>query len=143
MGATDFYADGEWFFYCDLCGKREHSSKGVKTWDNFYVCRRHKEARNPQDFVRGVKDDPSVPWTRPNSLIVPAELFCTLEGLNAVPGFAVSGCAISGYNNIQVSDYIGNNDNAGVSVCTLAGMSSIPTYAIAGCMISGNGNYPL
>jgi hypothetical protein len=115
----------------------------VRTWDNFYVCRSHKEARNPQDFVRGVKDDPQAPWVRTHGPIEAAYTFCTQEGLNAVPGYAVAGCAIAGYQFLQGNDYVGNNNNAGVSVCTLAGMSSLPTYAIAGCMISGNGNYPL
>lgn len=63
-GSADFYADGQWNFFCDLCGRKNKSSDGVKTWDNHYVCRHHKEVRNPQDFVRGVKDDPSVPWVR-------------------------------------------------------------------------------
>ena len=65
--AADFFADGQWNFFCDLCGRKAKSSDGVKTWDNHYVCRHHKEVRNPQDFLKGVKDDPSVPWSRPES----------------------------------------------------------------------------
>lgn len=67
MGTADFYADGEWNFFCDLCGRKEKSSKAMKTWDNFRVCHHHKEARNPQDFVRGVKDNQTVPWSRPEA----------------------------------------------------------------------------
>ena len=67
MGSSDRYADGEWNFFCDLCGRKAKSSQGVKTWDNHYVCRHHKEVRNPQDFVRGVRDSQSVPWTRPEA----------------------------------------------------------------------------
>lgn len=65
MGIADRFASGEWNFYCDLCGKKQKSSQGVQTWDKFWVCRSHKEVRNPQDFVKGVKDDQSVPWERP------------------------------------------------------------------------------
>jgi hypothetical protein len=36
----------------------------MKTWDNHWVCRHHKEVRNPQDFIKGVKDNQSVPWSR-------------------------------------------------------------------------------
>lgn len=64
MGSADRYADGEWNFYCDLCGRKEKSSNGVKTWDNHYVCRHHKEVRNPQDFIKGVRENPSLPWQR-------------------------------------------------------------------------------
>lgn len=37
-----------------------------RTWDGFYVCEECWEPRHPQDFVRGVPDNPSVPWTRPD-----------------------------------------------------------------------------
>lgn len=67
MGQSDFYKRGEWNFFCDLCGRKRKSSAGVKTWNNLWVCREHKEQRNPQDFVRGVKDDQSVPWSRPEA----------------------------------------------------------------------------
>lgn len=67
MGSADFFANGEWNFFCDLCGRKEKSSKAMKTWDNFRVCQRHKEVRNPQDFVRGVKDNQTVPWSRPEA----------------------------------------------------------------------------
>lgn len=66
MGIADRYANGEWNFYCDLCGKKNKSSDGVKTWDNHWVCSYHKEMRNPQDFLRGVKDTQRVPWARSN-----------------------------------------------------------------------------
>lgn len=65
MGSSNYYADGQWNFICDICGRQNKSSDGVKTWDGFYVCRVHKEVRNPQDFVRGVREDLRVPWTRP------------------------------------------------------------------------------
>lgn len=99
MAQNDYYADGQWNFTCDLCGKKNKSSDGMKTWDNFYVCKHHREERNPQDFLRGVKDNQTVPWSRP----VPEEVFaptCTLQGRNGVPGFAVPGCAIPAYVNL-------------------------------------------
>ena len=65
MGVADFFARGEWNFYCDLCGAKRKSSDGRKTWDNQWVCKYHKEVRNPQDFLKGVKDDQAVPWSVP------------------------------------------------------------------------------
>lgn len=72
MGLADYFAPGEWNFYCDLCGRKRKSGDAMKTWDGFYVCKEHKEARNPQDFVRGVEEDLSIPWSRPNSGFVPS-----------------------------------------------------------------------
>ena len=67
MGSANYYAPGQWNFYCDLCGRKNKSGDAVLTWDNHYVCSHHKEARNPQDFVKGVPDNQSLPWTRANS----------------------------------------------------------------------------
>ena len=77
MGAVNFFAPGDWNFNCDLCGKLQKSSKGVKTWDGFYVCNWHKEARNPQDFVRGVKDELKLPWTSAGTGIAPTPVAST------------------------------------------------------------------
>ena len=96
--SADFWADGQWNFFCDLCGKKEKSSKGKKTWDNFYVCQRHEEVRNPQDFLKGVKDDQTVPWSRPE----PTDTFvqsCSGAGNSAWAGQAVAGCSVAGNAN--------------------------------------------
>lgn len=69
-GEADFYKDGAWNFMCGLCGRKQKSTRAMFTWDGQYVCRHHKEVRNPQDFLRGVKDNQSVPWSRP---ILPAQ----------------------------------------------------------------------
>jgi hypothetical protein len=37
----------------------------VRNWQGLYRCPIHNEERQPQDYVRGVKDDPSVPWSQP------------------------------------------------------------------------------
>lgn len=65
-GQADYFAPGQWNFICDLCGAKRKSGAAQLTWDKHYVCPHHKEVRNPQDFVRGVSDDQSVPWTRSN-----------------------------------------------------------------------------
>jgi len=89
MAEADYFADGEWNFYCDLCGKKAKSSTAMKTWDNFRVCSHHKEKRNPQDFLRGVTDNPSVPWTRP----LPPYIF--ILGLTSQPAsHTIGGSAI-------------------------------------------------
>lgn len=59
------------------------------------------ETRHPQDFVRGVKDDQTVPWTRAESADVETSICSTRS---AVAGIATAGCAIAGINtkNTQI-----------------------------------------
>jgi hypothetical protein len=71
----------------------------MRTWDGFRVCAKHKEVRNPQDFLRGVRDVQAAPWTRPEPLPTFVPYVCTLQGTNAIPGFAVPGCVVPGYVN--------------------------------------------
>ncbi len=66
MGKADFLKWGDWNGWCDRCGSKRKSSDLKKTWDGFYVCPESCwETRHPQDFLRGMKDDQSVAWTRP------------------------------------------------------------------------------
>lgn len=100
MGKADYYADGQWNFFCDLCGAKAKSGTAMKTWNNLYVCRHHKEIRNPQDFLRGVADNQSVPWSRPEKIPETFILYCTLQGEQSIPSFAVPGCSIPSYINL-------------------------------------------
>lgn len=56
---------GDWNVRCDLSGFKCKASETVLRWDGLRVLRRFSEERQPQDFIRGVKDNPAVPWTRP------------------------------------------------------------------------------
>lgn len=105
MGRADFFANGDWNFTCDFCGAKNKNSNAMKTWDNFYVCKHHKEVRNPQDFLRGVKDDQTTPWNRPfrpplcDTTSFPFIDFCTLQMRNAMAGYACPGCATPSFIN--------------------------------------------
>lgn len=62
---------GQWNVVCDRCGTYQKSGDVTKTWDGLIVCKPEIkrgcfEPRHPQDFVRAVKDDQSVPFTRPD-----------------------------------------------------------------------------
>jgi hypothetical protein len=101
---ADYYADGQWNFYCDLCGRKQKSNRAMLTWNGLYVCRHHKEVRNPQDFLRGVVDNQTTDWNRANdgvlgcfaSGVLPT---CTLQSNQCIPGFGLPGCMIPGYTN--------------------------------------------
>lgn len=101
MPSRPHYVSGQWNFLCDLCGKLEKSGKAERTWDGRYVCTRHSEQRNPQDFVRGVKDDQSTPWSRPEGPDQFVPPVCSLEGLQGIPGYAVPTCSIPSYINLS------------------------------------------
>lgn len=67
MGHADYLLVGSYNVICDQCGKK-YKNRVMKTqWDGLRVCERCFEFRNPQDFVRGVKDDQSVPIARPDT----------------------------------------------------------------------------
>lgn len=65
MGRADYYAGGDYNGICDHCGCKFKFSKLKYEWDGLYVCERCWDYRNPQDYVRGVRDNMSVPISRP------------------------------------------------------------------------------
>jgi hypothetical protein len=67
MGKADYYKSGDYNAICDYCGFKYKFSKLKKTWDGFYSCSKCWEPRHPQDFVKGVLDNQSVPVSRPES----------------------------------------------------------------------------
>jgi hypothetical protein len=81
MGRADYYKSGDYNSICDYCGRKFKFSALRKTWDGFYNCKRCWEPRQPQDFVRGVKDVQAVPVTRPESTDVFVDVdFIDYEG---------------------------------------------------------------
>ena len=65
MGKADYLKLGDWNVICDRCGEKYKASKLKKTWDNLYVCSSCWEPRHPQDKIKGIPEDQSTPWTRP------------------------------------------------------------------------------
>lgn len=66
MNQMDYFVGGLWNFRCDECGAKRKSDVARHRWDGAIVCPRCWEPRHPQDFVRGVKDDQSIAWSRPS-----------------------------------------------------------------------------
>lgn len=65
MSTQGFYKPGSWYVIDDLTGVAQRVENTRKTWDGNIVADDVYESRQPQDFVRGVRDDPSVKWDRP------------------------------------------------------------------------------
>lgn len=95
-GKADFLELGDWNAQCYQCGRKFKASSLRRYWQGYYVCEKHWETRQPQDFARGVPDNQSPPWAQPMPGYV-FGLMCTPNGQSAVPGQAEPGCAYPGY----------------------------------------------
>ena len=90
--AASYYKSGSWNFICEVCGQQYKAEQMRKRWDGVITCPKDWEPRHPQDFVRGVKDNPSVPIVRdeaPDVFIA----FCTLLSSCSLVGVAAVDCA--------------------------------------------------
>lgn len=70
---------GDWKVICDRTGFECWASETVLEWNGLRVRRQSAEQRHPQDFVRGVPDNPTVPFTRPES----ADVFIATNAVRA------------------------------------------------------------
>ena len=66
--STESIRPGRYRMICDISGFVGWNDEMAKRWDGSYVLRRFLGAesqRHPQELVRGMKDDQSVPNPRP------------------------------------------------------------------------------
>ena len=95
-GRADFLELGDWNAVCYECGRKRKASTLMRHWQGYYVCPEHWEPRQPQDFVRGIPDVQTPPWTQP-MLQDHFNYVCTLNGQCGLAGVGIAGCAIAGY----------------------------------------------
>ena len=67
VGRSDYLKHGDPNAICDVCGFKYKLSQLKKRWDNLMVCPEDFEVRQPQDYVRGVRDQRSIPDARPEA----------------------------------------------------------------------------
>lgn len=96
-GKADYLELGDWNAQCYQCGRKFKASTMRRNWQGYWVCPPHWEARQPQDFVRGVPDIQSPPWTQPMPAYSYAS-YCTT--VSAIADYAIAGCAMA--DNISV-----------------------------------------
>lgn len=65
MGQADYYAPGDYNAVCYECGFKRKASGMLKYWQGYWLCPEHWNIRQPQDFVRSVKDVQTPPWQQP------------------------------------------------------------------------------
>jgi len=61
---SDYWRGGDWNAYCARCGEKAKASQLIKEWQGYFVCRSCHEPRQPQDFVRSIREFPDVPWVQ-------------------------------------------------------------------------------
>lgn len=96
MGRADYLKLGDWNAICFRCGRKFKASTMLKNWQGFWTCERDFEPRQPQDYVKGVPDVQSPPWTQPP----PGDIFvkfCTPNSRSSIPGYGTPGCMIPGF----------------------------------------------
>lgn len=64
--SKDRYVPGDWNVIDDLAGFKMKYSETFKRWDGMLGPGWSEEQRHPQDFLRSVPDDTSVPDARPD-----------------------------------------------------------------------------
>ena len=109
--SRNHYISGEWNLICDVCGKKIKAGKSRTRWDGFTVCEDDWEERHSQDFVRARQDKISVPFNRPIPTYVYTNVnyvdtgntnYCTIEGTQAIPSWAIPGCMIPNKNTLGI-----------------------------------------
>lgn len=67
MGANDYYKHHDHNAICDVCGCKFKASEMLLRWDGARVCKEDWEPRTPQDFMRGIKEDMKLDFSRPEA----------------------------------------------------------------------------
>jgi hypothetical protein len=101
MGHADYYKSGTYNGLCDRCGSKFKFSDLKLEWDGLYVCTANGcwEARQPQDYVKGVRDDMAVPVSRPDQ----PNVFLDTIYVNPVTSTSLLSFAINRLKSLTVS----------------------------------------
>jgi hypothetical protein len=101
MGHADYLRNGDYNAICDRCGCKFKFSQLKLEWDGLYVCTANGcwEPRQPQDYVKGVRDDMAVPVSRPDQ---PAVFLDTLY-VTPVTSTSLLSFAINRLKSLAVS----------------------------------------
>ena len=92
-GPSDRAVLGDNNAICQICGRKYKASQLRKRWDGFLACKDDWHPRQPQDFVRGIKDNQlaKVISAEPIDYFIP---MCTLVSNSSIVEFAAVDCAI-------------------------------------------------
>lgn len=95
MSSGTYFLKGSWNVLCDRCGFRFKADEIQKEWTGELVCSKCYETRHPQDFLRSVPDNQTVPYMRPygQDVFVSPTYASGLSTINSAPinGFLING----------------------------------------------------
>lgn len=130
MADDKHYVGGEWYRICDRTGFKMRAPVTRKEWTNRIVRTQSWEPRQPQDFVRGVKDDQSVSDPRPRQLNqFQGPLGTTLTAqANAGTNILQIGSSVRMFVGDKVTIMLSTNENF---YTTLTDVPSLTTVQIA------------
>jgi hypothetical protein len=97
-GRADFLSLGANNVECSLCGRKRKDYMLEKNWQGFYRCPEHNEPRQPQDFVRNVKDIITPPISFYHSIDTYVGPYCGIDDRSAFTDLAVADCSIADNN---------------------------------------------
>lgn len=112
--SNDKWISGDWNAICDVCKFKYKASElrmGIGRQKGLRVCEKDWDEDHPQDHIKAVEDDISVPWSRPepedqfgaftvdeDGNIVDNSQACDIVDQSGVVGIGAVGCAIVGYD---------------------------------------------
>lgn len=138
------FISGGFWRYCERCGKKVRNYDTAKEWDGLIVCFPECfEERQPQDFVRGVKDNQNVPDPRPEPALSFQGPLITSVSVAGIPGNLTIHVDTS--IRFQAGDHIGINLDSGDQQRAI--VQSVPTsntillnvlYPLTGSISVGN-----
>lgn len=79
-----YFKRGSFNAWCQRCGQKYKAEQLQEEWDGLKVCYKCYEGRHPQDMVRGILDEQSVPWASPeiaDTWVIDA----AIQGLTTAP----------------------------------------------------------
>lgn len=129
MRIRDNFRKGQHLVICDRTGFQAHSGDVRKEWNHSVVRREDYEARHPQDFVRGVRDNQSVGNPRPGATDIPTHSETTLDAAELAGQTVLS---VTSTGNMKAGDSIlVALDNEVFHLSTIVSFSAGDTVTIA------------
>lgn len=102
-GRADYWKPGDWNVLCYQCGRKRKAGEVMRYWQGYWVCPEHWEPRQPQDFVRAVKENIAPPWVQPPGLAGIPQLYITLDETNTgTETITISTATVAAVNDTTV-----------------------------------------
>lgn len=130
MADDKHYVGGDFYRICDRTGFKIRAGRTRKEWNGLIVRDKSWEPRQPQDFVKGVRDYQSAPEPRPRQIDVFVGPLETTIGVAAVAGTdTIQVVSTVRMQNGDVLNII--LDNGDVFAATIQNVSSLTTLVLS------------